>query len=491
MIYRSEGFTLIETIVSITLIASIMTALSFGVALSYREYKNSNAYKKESDIDLANIQEPYTTDSTTLKKSVDYTMTAPDADGKEKKTSLAMYNSTNKDDSISLSRFEAQASNFKESLSFKFLTINTYNGKIRTISELNNYPISSFDDLPATNYDALDTMNKEWGIWSYVGWSLVDLNNTSWKTQDKTKTGIIMYKDNDKKIKLYCGNPNPAPLNSSYEGLITRDNFTEMQKMVENKQIDLSHYALVPAYLFSKDIDNTNADTELLKDTSQLVCKSFADERNISNLAKAAAKYIKSNGIESLSDDLDLTANEALCNNGLELLHFREAGWPVEASSTTYSKKYYKNFKYYEKNLLYYNKGRDLEEGSAYLQYGEPYENSNYYKNYPKIGNTSGYTNGFKNQGFLYETFMKGIGYDLTKVRSTNSTAWRGINYDYNSLLFGDDLMQDNSQFQYSLFMKIDENSKTVTVWVNRVASDGSSNSNGINSSYSATASYA
>ena len=58
MIYRSEGFTLIETIVSIALIASIMTALSFGVALSYREYKKSNAYKKESDIDLSNIQEP-------------------------------------------------------------------------------------------------------------------------------------------------------------------------------------------------------------------------------------------------------------------------------------------------------------------------------------------------------------------------------------------------------------------------------------------------
>lgn len=486
MIYKNKGFTLIETVVSIALIASIMTVLSFGVASSYREYINSNAYKKESDIDLGNIQEPFRNDSTILKKSVDYTMKAT-INGKTHSTALSMYNTTNTDPSISLSRFEAQESNFKSSLSFKYLTVSTFNGETKSIDELNNNAISSFDDLPTTNNEALEGMNKEWGIWSYVGWSLVDLNNSSWKTQDKTKTGIIMYKDNNKKIKLYCGNPNPAPLNSSYEGLITRDNFTEMQKMVENKQIDLSHYALVPAYLFSKDIGETNADTELLKDTSQLVRKSFVDERNISNLAKAAAKYIKSNGIESLSGDLDLTANKALCNNGLELLHFREAGWPVEASSTTY----YKNSEYYKKNSLYYNKGGDLRRDSAYLRYGEPYENSNYYKNYPKIGNTSGYTNGFKNQGFLYETFMKGIGYDLTKVRSTNSTAWRGINYDYNSLLFGDDLMQDNNQFQYSLFMKIDENSKTVTVWVNRVASDGSSNSNGINSSYSATASYA
>lgn len=43
MIYRSEGFTLIETVVSIALITSIMTVLSFGTASSYREYINSNA----------------------------------------------------------------------------------------------------------------------------------------------------------------------------------------------------------------------------------------------------------------------------------------------------------------------------------------------------------------------------------------------------------------------------------------------------------------
>lgn len=471
MIYRSEGFTLIETIVSIALIASIMTALSFGVALSYREYKKSNAYKKESDIDLANIQEPYTTDSTTLKKSVDYTMKTT-IDGKI--TALAMYNTTNTDPSISLSRFEAQASNFKASLSFKYLSVDTYSGKLTTIDELSDFKISSFEELPSTNYEALEKMNKDWGIWSYVGWSLVDLNNISWKSNEKTKTGIVMYKDSYTKKPLYCGNPNPAPLNSNYEGLITPDNFTTIQNMVENKQIDLSHYALVPAYLFSKDVYNSDADTKLLMNTIQTVRKPI-DERNITSLANTAAKYIKSNGMNSITSDINSVTKKALCGNGLEILHFREGGWPVEAASVITNG-----------STLYYNYGTDWYNGSIYLKYGKDYENSFYYKKYPKIGDDPEYAKGFKKGEFLYDIFMNGIGYDLTKVGNPTSR-----DKNYNSLLFGDDLMLDNNQFQYSLFMKINENSKTVTVWVNRVASDGSSDSSGIDAFYSATASYA
>ena len=150
MIYRSEGFTLIETVVSIALIASIMTVLSFGTASSYREYINSNAYKKESDIDLGNIQEPYTKDSTTLKKSVDYTMKTT-VDGKTQSTALSMYNTTDTDPSISLSRFEAQASNFKKSLSIQSLAISADKGQLSPIAVLDDYTISSFDDLPSTN----------------------------------------------------------------------------------------------------------------------------------------------------------------------------------------------------------------------------------------------------------------------------------------------------------------------------------------------------
>lgn len=455
----NKGFTLIETIVSIALISAIMTALSFGVASSYREYISSNAYKRESDTDLLNIQQPYTNDSTIMKKSVDYTMTTT-TDGKETKTSLAMYNSTNKDDSISLSRFEAQASNFKESLSFKFLTINTYNGKISTISELNNYPISSFDDLPATNYDALDTMNKEWGIWSYVGWSLVNLNNTSWKTQEKTKTGIIMYRDTHQNISLYCGNPNPAPLNSSYEGLITSSNFVTIQKMVENHQIDLSHYALVPAYLFSKDVEETPVDTDLLNNTQPAVRESI-DTRNLSNLANAAAKYIKEHGVDSINSYLTPNAKDAIYGQGLELLHFRENGWPRIATKD-------------------YGKGK----GSSMTSY-ETDEWNREYQTITKLGEGSTYKTGF------FDTVFKSIGYDLSKTDDPSD--WRGINYKYNILLF-ENKIADNSDLKNSLFMQVNREKKTIRLWVGTVSRawwTGKISINSIGDNYDVTVSYA
>ena len=304
-----------------------MTVLSFGTASSYREYINSNAYKKESDIDLGNIQEPYTKDSTILKKSVDYTMQTT-MDGKTQSTALSMYNTTNTDSSISLSRFEAQASNFKKSLSIQSLTIGATSGTMSSIPGLGDYTISSYEDLPSTNYDALDSMNKEWGIWSYVGWSLVDLNNTSWKTHQKTNTGIVMYYDDKQNMKLYCGNPNPAPVsNNGYEGLITSANFEDIMKKVENGEIDLSHYAIVPAYLFSKDVPETHTDTDLLNYAKSTIRESI-DNRNITSLANAAAQYIKKNGVDSLDSYLTSDAKNAIFGNGLEILHFRENGWP-------------------------------------------------------------------------------------------------------------------------------------------------------------------
>lgn len=456
MIYRSEGFTLIETVVSIALIASIMTALSFGTASSYREYINSNAYKKESDIDLGNIQEPYTKDSTTLKKSVDYTMQTT-MDGKTQSTALSMYNTTNTDPSISLSRFEAQASNFKKSLSIQSLAISAKNGQLSPIAGLDDYTISSFDDLPSTNYDALDSMNKDWGNWSYVGWSLVYKNDTTWKTQPKTNTGIVMYYDKDKNIKLFCGNPNPAPVNSNYEGLITSTNFEEIMKKVENGEIDLSQYEIVPAYLFSKDVEGTSADTKLLNFAAPTIRESL-DNRNITSLANAAAQYIKKNGVDSLDSYLTADAQSAIFGNGLELLHFRENGWPRIATKN-------------------YGTGR----GSSMTSY----ENTRAYQNITKIGDGSTYKTGF------FDTVFKSIGYDLSKT--DDPTDWRGINYKYNILLFGDKVA-DNNQLKNSMFMQINKENKTVRIWVGTVSSSwwtGTVSINSIGGNYDVTVSYA
>lgn len=456
MIYISEGFTLIETVVSIALIASIMTVLSFGTASSYREYINSNAYKKESDIDLGNIQEPYTKDSTTLKKSVDYTMQTT-MDGKTQSTALSMYNTTDTDPSISLSRFEAQASNFKKSLSIQSLAISAENGQLSPIAGLDDYTISSFDDLPSTNYDALDSMNKDWGIWSYVGWSLVYKNDTTWKTQPKTDTGIVMYRDIANNIKLFCGNPNPAPVNSNYEGLITSTNFEEIMKKVENGEIDLSHYEIVPAYLFSKDIEGTHTDTDLLNFAEPTIRESL-DNRNITSLANAAAKYIKKNGVDSLNSYLTTDAQSAIFGKGLEILHFRENGWPRIATK-------------------YYGTGR----GSSMTSY----ENMQAYQNITKMGDGSTYKTGF------FDTVFKSIDYDLSKT--DEPTDWRGINYKYNILLFGDKVA-DNNQLKNSMFMQINKENKTVRIWVGTVSSSwwtGTVSINSIGGNYDVTVSYA
>lgn len=444
MIYRSEGFTLIETIVSIALIASIMTALSFGVALSYREYKKSNAYKKESDIDLANIQEPYTTDSTTLKKSVDYTMKTT-IDGKI--TALAMYNTTNTDPLISLSRFEAQASNFKDSKYFTFNTVNSTLGKLNQVTELNNYTISSYEDLPSTNYEALDQTNKMWGKWSFIGWSLTKIT----KNADGSISGKLKsYTDSGK--TLYCGNPNYASQATGYEGVINEKNYQDIMDAINNGTIDLDKYVLVPAYFFSQDVEGTAADTKLLTGADGTVRRDM-DERNMKNLVKGAAQYIKEKGIESVNSDLNGSAQDAIYGKGIEILHFRENGWPQVARYPLLN-------------------GRRSSNSW--------YENQDYYKNQTKIDNGSTWKT-----GFIYETFHA-IGYDIKETDDKND--WLGIHYKYNILMFGDQV-KDNGQHPYSMFMQVNKTNKTVRIWVGTVSSNGSISSIGEN--YDVTASYA
>ena len=228
-------------------------------------------------------------------------------------------------------------------------------------------------------------------------------------------------------------------------------------KKVENGEIDLSQYEIVPAYLFSKDVEGTSADTKLLNFAAPTIRESL-DNRNITSLANAAAQYIKKNGVDSLDSYLTADAQSAIFGNGLELLHFRENGWPRIATKN-------------------YGTGR----GSSMTSY----ENTRAYQNITKIGDGSTYKTGF------FDTVFKSIGYDLSKT--DDPTDWRGINYKYNILLFGDKVA-DNNQLKNSMFMQINKENKTVRIWVGTVSSSwwtGTVSINSIGGNYDVTVSYA
>ena len=427
VIYVNKGFTLIETIISIALIGSIMTVLSFGVASSYRDYVNSNKYKSESDIDLENIQEPFTADSSTLTKYVDYSMKVEGAKG----IPLAVYNTTNTNKSISLSRFEAQQSNFKDAKSFTFNIVDPYTGNLTEIEKLKNYPISSFEDMPTTNYDALDSMNKAWGKWSFVGWSLTKLKGKN------NKPNVMSYTGDGR--TLYCGNPNYATSATGYEGVITESNFSTIMDAIKNGTINLDDYTLVPSYFFSRDVTG-RADSELLKEADPPV-RQAVDHRNLNNLAQAAAQYIKKNGLDGVNSVLTSDAENAIYGNGLEILHFREDGWPQVARKYIYH----------------------LDDGGPSGGGNLSYEKSSGYLSQIKIDDGSTWKT-----GFIYDTF-NAIGYDITKADSRNT--WKGINYKYNIFMFGDSI-KDNFKHLYSLFIQINQSKKTVRVFIGTVKSN-------------------
>lgn len=452
----NKGFTLIETIISIALIGSIMTVLSFGVASSYREYVKSNGYKKESDIDLENIQQPFTADSQMLTKSVDYTMKVKmDATDESKDISipLAVYNTTNNDKSISFSRFEAQQSNFKDdSKYFTFNIVNPDTGELSEVEKLKNYPISSFEDLPTTNFEALHPLNETWGKWSYIGWSLTKL-----KGKDG-KPNIMSYTVGN--VTAYCGNPNYATSATGYEGVITASNFQDIMDAIKKGRINLDDYTLVPAYIFSQD-RYKNLDTYLVTKAYPNVRQDI-DNRNLKNLVQAAADYIKKNGLDAVNSVLTSDAQNAIYGDGLEILHFRENGWPQVA----------------RKNIYHLNDGGPSGGGNL------SYENGSGYLSQIKIDDGS-----IWKTGFIYDTF-NAIGYDITKADSRNT--WKGINYNYNIFMFGD-YIKDNYEHLYSLFIQINQSKKTVRVFIGTVKSNWRNVTHlySIGGYYDVTASYA
>ena len=79
-------------------------------------------------------------------------------------------NKNNKDSSISYSRLSGSLGTIFPYFNYDS-TKSGWGQSSSQITDLNNYGVKSFEDLPGTNYSALDELNNNWGKWSFIGWS--------------------------------------------------------------------------------------------------------------------------------------------------------------------------------------------------------------------------------------------------------------------------------------------------------------------------------
>ena len=459
---NKKGFTLIEVIVSIAILSIVLGVLSTSISMIYRHYKASNTYKEDSDLALYNVQGDY--DQNTQMKSADYKL---EISGTNMHDEIQLYSYTSasydqklinidssakeKKEAVYLTRLEAQA----KDIDSQIYIVNAGSGKVSKMPGLENLGVGSYDDLPNPSWEALNGMNKEWGKWSFAGWSLspatydADGNITSIK--ENRYDSSDEYRKKPYWVSVPAGGVKNngqyyytgctyklAYDNGEWKGLITEDNFMDFKKNVANGVIDMKHYALIPTYFFSKDIGGNSLDTTLLNDANNTL-REARDSKNIQLLAQAAANWIKENSLQKLKQEFsNSNVQNGLYGNGLEIIHFREAGWgiPGEKSYSSY-------------------RGGTVD-----------YENSQIYKNLPHLDD------GTWNQdnGFIKEMFEK-IGFDITKMK--DKTAWKGINYKYNRLLFANKMADSEDSHPYSLFMKIDKNKQEVTVFIGESTSSG------------------
>ncbi|WP_164121147.1 prepilin-type N-terminal cleavage/methylation domain-containing protein [Sharpea azabuensis] len=484
---NKKGFTLIEVIVSIAILSIVLGVMSTGVNMVYRHYNASNSYKDDSDNALLNVQGAYHQD--TQMKGADY-MLEISGDDIDKKIQLFTYtsasyhkkliNSTStaeeKKEAVYLTRLEAQS----KEIDTKFYLVDAKTGRASQVQGLETVSVNKFDDLPNESWDSLANMNNEWGKWSFAGMSLSpaiydDNGNLIYVKENKYynkrtneeryKKPIWEYIDVNKRNDsqyFYTGYSKPLEYDGAaneWKGIITEDNFKDFKNKVKSGEIDMKKYALVPTYFFSKDIYDSPLDTILLNDADNNL-REKKDAKNIQALAEIAAKMIKDNNLQYLDNELTSTNNKnALYGDGLEIIHFREAGWGIIAEND------------------YNYKGGQSQ-----------YETSNIYRNLPHLSNGWNESNGF------FKEMFQNIGLDITELN--NSKDWLGIHYGYNRILFSDKIADQNATKPYSLFMKVDKMNKNVTVFVGEAQknlggwSDPRKNMV-ISPNYVATASYA
>lgn len=491
---NKKGFTLIEVIVSIAILSIVLGVLSTSISMIYRHYNASNMYKEDSDLALYNVQGGY--DQNVQMKSADYKLeingtnmhdeiqlNAFTSASYHQKTINIDSSAKEKKEAVYLTRFEAQA----KDIDTKFFIVDASTGKVSKMPGLENLGVGSYDDLPNASWEALKNMNKEWGKWSFAGWSLSPATYDTNGNVTSVKENMYDSWDKNRKKPYWVSVPTNGANNTNnryyytgctyeltydngeWKGLITEDNFADFKEKVANGVIDMKHYALVPTYYFSKDIYNSDLDTILLNDADNTL-REARDTKNIQLLAQAAARWIKKNSLQKLEQEVSYSNRQnGLYGKGLEIIHFREAGWGV------LGEKDYSRFG----NR---NKGKPSS-----------YESSATYKDLPHLNDgTWNQDNGF------IKAMFESIGFDITKINDEND--WLGIRYSYNRLLFANKMADSEDSHPYSLFIKVNQNKQEVTVFVGKSTSSGSwwntkwsdpREGMVINPNYVATASYA
>lgn len=503
-----KGFTIIETIIGIALLAVIMGSLGTAVYQTVKVFLDSNDYKTAGDYSFEHIQstdDTGKTNDTNWKIASTYTKTYKDDQGATKTqtdTTTDPIQITSFKNSKSIAKNQVQLNTFITTIgtkiSYSYLSNVQDNNSAQEISELTDKGITSFDDLPDPSYSALNqssngrkSNNEEWGKWSFVGWSGGDLK----KYIDNHKRPHKYYYTGD--IKIYP--LREQNINDDWKGLVTRDNFDDFINFVNEKlAIDPSYKPkLKAAYIFSKDVDGSLIEGRMLlgdENNNSSTTQNTRRQRdidNLQNLSSMAASILKEEkGV--LSSNFDDNGLNAVTGYGIEILHFRENGWPVLAQNRMNNDSYHSG---------------NLNDNATY------YEKTKGYNNYYKVGTYNSYTGGIDvnnrgttKTGFLDRVFYEGIGFNLGLCGHYNDYGrYHGINYDYNTLLFGNDILTDSEpkisiydSETLSLYMKINQERRndnkynvTVTTWVGTVSNPNNNNySMTILHGYSASASF-
>ena len=177
-----KGFTIIETIIGIALLAVIMGSLGTAVYQTVKVFLDSNDYKTAGDYTFEHIQstdDTGKTNDTNWKIASTYTKTYKDSQGTtqtQSNTTTDPIQITSFKNSKSIAKNQVQLNTFITTIgtkiSYSYLSNVQDSGSAQEMSELSDKGITSFDDLPDPSYAALNqssnggkSSNDEWGKW--------------------------------------------------------------------------------------------------------------------------------------------------------------------------------------------------------------------------------------------------------------------------------------------------------------------------------------
>lgn len=439
---NKKGFTLIETIISITIITTLLLSLGIEVTNSIHIFNDAKKYNDADDSAFENAQNTSYTKNKTVYSNYQITGELNNSGSNIKPIPVEVTKYQHPQNSnVYRPRF-----NSLDSLIGNYFEFSSIDGKSGRIEDLSNVGINKFEDLPDASNSALKNDNRTWGKWSFVGWSL-----GTYTSEDAYGT-----KNGDPKAAEFSSysNGKTTVWQCTFSGLITSSNFDQFMSWYQyQKSINANFQpTLYPAYIFSRDISgNDNEVSYRMRAGADFLTK--VDTDNIEKVASEAAAIIKNQGISAVEKQFTPTAWNALTNEkGLEILHSREVGWCVLANTQYYS----------------YGNSSSIGIERDLIWWMSNYSRNESYKKFAKIGNNDSFTGGVKD-GFLYHTFYDSIGYDLNEINDKQE--YLNINYNnsgensvgYNCLFMSSDLKAKQDDQIYSVFMKISNNQVTVT----------------------------